>query len=166
MSRPLLVVYCGLPGVGKSLASAYTAEQLSATRYRSDELRKQLFPEPTYTETETELTYEAVLSRGQATLESGSTAVLDATFRSKRFRDWAAATARDAGVDTQFVRVTCDVDIVRDRIENRTDTVSDATFDQHLKLRRKFEPIERDHVVIDNSGSIAETKRQIDRTVL
>lgn len=166
MHRPTLIVYCGLPGVGKSAASAYTAERLPAERYRSDEVRKRLFPDPDYTDEETDTTYEELLACARDALESGSDVVLDATFRSKRFRDRAAATAREADAATQFVRVTCDVDVVRDRIENRTDSVSDAAFDQHLQLKRAFDPIERDHVVIDNSGALEATYDQIDRSVL
>ncbi|SDR44026.1 AAA family ATPase [Natronobacterium texcoconense] len=166
MSRPTLIVYCGLPGVGKSVASAYTAEQLPAERYRSDEVRKRLFPDPEYTDEETVATYEELLSHARSELESERDVVLDATFRTKRFRDRAAAVASDLEADVEYVHVTCDVDVVRDRIENRTETVSDAEFEQHLQLRESFEPIERDHAVIDNSGSLEETYRQIDRTLL
>lgn len=166
MSRPTLIVYCGLPGVGKSAASAYTATQLSAERYRSDEVRKRLFPEPEYTDEETVATYEELLARARSELEAGADVVLDATFRSKRFRDRAAALASEVDAAVEYVHVTCDVDVVRERLESRTETISDAEFDQHLQLRRAFEPIERDHVVIDNSGSLEETYRQIDRAVL
>ncbi len=166
MPRPTLIVYCGLPGVGKSVASAYTAAQLPAERYRSDEVRKRLFPAPEYTDQETVATYEELLACARSELTADGDVVLDATFRSKRFRDRAAAVARKAEAAIEFVHVTCELDIVRERIESRTDTVSDAAFGEHLQLRRSFEPIEREHVVIDNSGTIDETKRQLDRSVL
>ncbi|WP_255193802.1 AAA family ATPase [Natronobeatus ordinarius] len=166
MNRPTLIVYCGLPGVGKSAASAYTAEQLSTERYRSDQVRKRLFPDPEYTDEETVATYEELLACARSELEAGADVVLDATFRSKRFRDRAAALASEVDAAVVYVHVTCDVDVVRERLENRTETISDAEFEQHLQLKRAFEPIERDHVVIDNSGSLEETYRQIDREVL
>ena len=166
MHRPTLIVYCGLPGVGKSAASAYTATQLSAERYRSDEVRKRLFPDPEYTDEETVATYEKLLACARSELEAGADVVLDATFRSRRFRDRAAAVASETDAAVAYVHVTCDVDVVRERLENRAETISDAEFEQHLQLKRAFEPIERDHVVIDNSGSLEETYRQIDRAVL
>lgn len=166
MARPTLIVYCGLPGVGKSAASAYTAEHRPAERFRSDEVRKQLFPDPSYTPEETDATYEALLDRARTTLESGSDAVLDATFQSRRHRDRAADVATAVDADIEFVRVTCELDVVRERIEERTDTISDARFEQHLQLRESFDPIERDRVVVDNSGTLEETYRQIDQSIL
>lgn len=166
MDRPTLFVYCGLPGVGKSMASAYTADRLPATRYRSDEIRKELFPTPSYTDAETAATYEALLERARAGLDAGSNVVLDATFRSREYRNSAATVASDADAAVVFVRVTCPPEVVRDRLENRRDTISDAEFEQHLQLRESFEPLERGHVVIDNSGTVEETREQLERLVL
>ena len=166
MSRPTLLVYCGLPGVGKSMASEYTADRLPAARYRSDEIRKELFPEPSYTSAESDATYAELLERARADLESGSDVVLDATFRSRERRDRAATVADEAGAETVFVHVTCALEVVEQRLEERTDTVSDAEFEQHLQLRESFDPLERDHVVIDNSGTIEETRDQLERLVL
>ncbi|ELZ02241.1 hypothetical protein C482_05501 [Natrialba chahannaoensis JCM 10990] len=162
----MLIVYCGLPGVGKSAASGYTAEQTDAERYRTDQVRKQLFPDPSYTPEETDATYDTLLERAQSPLESGSNVVLDATFQSRPYREQAATMAEELGVDYEFVYVDCDLDVVKGRIEERTDTISDAQFEQHLQLRETFDPIERDHVVIDNSGTLEETYRQIDEHVL
>ncbi|OIB55294.1 AAA family ATPase [Natrialba sp. SSL1] len=166
MHRATLIVYCGLPGVGKSAASGYTAEQIDAERYRTDQVRKQLFPDPSYTPEETHATYDALLERARSTLESGSNVVLDATFQSRPHREQAAAMADETGVDCEFVYVDCDLDVVEERIEERTDTISDAQFEQHLQLRETFDSIERDHVVVDNSGTLEETYRQIDEHVL
>ena len=166
MTRPTLLVYCGLPGVGKSMASAYTAEQLPATRYRSDEIRKELFDEPSYTSAESDATYAELLERARTDLESDTNVVLDATFRSRERRDRAATVADEVGAELAFVHVTCALEVVERRIAERTDGVSDAEFEQHLQLRESFDPLERDHVVIDNSGSIAETHDQLERLVL
>lgn len=168
MSRPSLIVYCGLPGVGKSAAAAYTADRLPATRYRSDEVRKELFPDPDYTAAETAATYDELLERARETLAAGSNVVLDATFRSKEYRDRAAAVGCEAADDVAFVRVTCETDVVTDRLERRTtsESVSDAGVREYRIVSESFEPLERDHVVVDNSGTLEETYRQIDRSVL
>ncbi|ELY54454.1 AAA family ATPase [Natronolimnohabitans innermongolicus] len=166
MARPTLLVYCGLPGVGKSMASEYTAERYPATRYRSDAVRKELFPDPEYTSAESDATYAELLARARSDLESGTDVVLDATFRRKARREQAAAVADEVDADVLFVRVTCSLEVVEERIRARTDTISDAGFEQHLQLRDSFEPIERDHVEIDNSGTIAETRAQLDERVL
>ncbi|MEY7849371.1 AAA family ATPase [Natrarchaeobius sp. A-rgal3] len=166
MSRPTLIVYCGLPGVGKSAASAYTATHAPAERYRSDEVRKELFPEPRYTSAETLATYDELLERAQTALEQGTDVVLDATFRTKRLRDRAESVAREAGAHSVFARVVCDERIVRERLANRNGGVSDADVEVYELVRDSFDPVERDHAVIDNSESLETTRRQIDRRVL
>ncbi|AGB38288.1 AAA family ATPase [Natronococcus occultus] len=166
MARPTLIVYCGLPGVGKSVASAYTAEQLGAERYRSDRVRKRLFPDPDYTSEETDATYTELLGLAREDLSAGTDVVLDATFQSKPYRDRAGEIADAVGADCTFVHVDCDLSVVKDRIESRTDSVSDARFEQYLQLRETFDPLDCDHLTIDNSGSLEDTYTQIDRALL
>jgi predicted kinase len=163
VDRPTLIVYCGLPGVGKSAASAYTADRLDANRYRSDRVRKRLFPEPNYTRAETDATYEQLLQHARADLRSDTNVVLDATFQSAPYRDRAAEVVRAIGADCTFVRVVCDVETVKVRMDERTNAVSDAQFEQHVQLRETFDPIDREHVVVDNSGSLEATYDQLDR---
>jgi predicted kinase len=160
------VVYCGLPGVGKSTASEYTAEQLSATRYRSDEVRYDLFDDPDYTPEEMARTYEEMLDRTRTDLESGRDVVVDGTFKLSRDRERAKALAEDTGAALQFVRVTCPAEVVRERIVNRTDDASDADLSVYETIKSEFNPLEADHVVIDNGGSLAKTYEQVNQTVL
>ncbi|RQG95139.1 AAA family ATPase [Natrarchaeobius chitinivorans] len=166
MERPTLTVYCGLPGVGKSAASAYTAANTSAERYRSDEIRKELFPDPRYTTEETLATYEELLERARTDLETGSSVVLDATFRTRGLRDRADELAREAGAHSLFVQVSCEETVVKQRLAAREGDVSDADVEVYEHVRDSFESLERDHVVVDNSDSLEETYRQIDRRIL
>ena len=166
MARPTLIVYCGLPGVGKSTAAAYTAKQCAANRYRTDEVRKELFDEPQYTDAEDDRTYEELLDRARSVLLDDEDVVLDATFGCRRHRNLACRVAADAEADSRFVHVTCDQSVVERRIAERTDTVSDADVEIYRQLRAAFDPFEREHVEIDNSGSLEELRREIDRRVL
>ncbi|MFB6177910.1 MAG: AAA family ATPase, partial [Halobaculum sp.] len=52
-----LVVVCGPPGVGKTTVASEAADQVDGTVLRTDVVRKDLFPEPTYDEAETEAVY-------------------------------------------------------------------------------------------------------------
>ncbi|WP_178916932.1 AAA family ATPase [Natronomonas gomsonensis] len=166
MDRPRLIVFCGLSGVGKSTASKYVAEACSAERYRSDEVRKELFDDPTYDDAETERTYEALLDRAQSELEAGGSVVLDATFSSERYRAAAADLAERTDADCTFVRVTCRDNVVKRRMEARNDTVSDATFETYLQQKERFDSLEREHVEIDNSGSVAEMEAALEEALL
>lgn len=166
MDRPRLTVFCGLSGVGKSTASAYVADACGAARYRSDELRKELFEDPTYDAAETERTYEALLDRARSELETGGSVVLDATFSSERYRAAATELAERTDADLTFVRVTCRDEVVERRMEARNDAVSDATFETYLQQKKRFDPIERDHVEIDNSGGIDELEAALEDALL
>jgi hypothetical protein len=166
MHSPLLVACCGLPGVGKSTVSAYVAEQLPAARHRSDEVRHDLFDDPEYTPAEGRRTYDELLNRTRAGLDAGEAVVVDGTFKHVDDRDRIVSVAVETGVTARFVHVTCPPAVVRDRLRSRTDDASDADVDVYRKHREQFEPLDREHVAIDNSGSLEDTYRQVDRHLL
>jgi predicted kinase len=166
MAGPLLVVCCGLPGVGKSTVSEYTAEQLSATRYRTDEIRHELFEEPSYTSVEGRRTYDELFERTREQLDAGRSVVVDGTFKNTSVRDRVTAIGEETSATVRFVHVTCPPAVVRERIRARTGDASDADVSVYQKHREQFEPLACDHISIDNSGDLAETYRQVDRHVL
>lgn len=162
MDHPLLVVCCGLPGVGKSTVSAYIAEHLPAVRYRSDELRQELVAEPTYDRAETRRTYDELRERARERLDTGESVVLDGTFKRAGERDRTAQLGETTGATVQFVRVTCPPAVARERIRRRTDDASEADIAVYEQLREAFDPLDREHVTIDNGGDLADTYRQVD----
>lgn len=165
MTAPSLVAYCGLPGVGKSTAAQYTTAELGTLRLRTDEIRKELFDEPTYSAAEDDATYEELLHRAQQALDAGNDVVLDATFGCKRHRDRAIDVATEVGVDFTFVRIICDQPVAEQRIAERTAGPSDADVEIYRTLREMYDPFERDHIEIDNSGTIERLHERIDRQV-
>jgi len=162
----MLVLVCGLPGTGKSTAAERIVEVLPGRLLRSDVVRKELFPDPTYSSEESAAVYDELLDRARDLLDSGEHVVLDATFRRRELRKRAAAVAETAGVEFRPVRVVCEESTVRERIRRREaeeDDESDADFAVYTQLRDEFEPIEGDdHLVVDNSGSLAATLDAID----
>jgi len=129
-------------------------------------IRKELFADPEYTAAETAATYDELLERARMDLEAGSDVVLDATFKTSQLRECARAVARETNARFELAHVVCEPDVVKTRIENRTETVSDADLTVYHRLKESFEPIDREHVVIDNSRSPAATRRQLDESVL
>lgn len=156
-----LVVVCGPPGVGKSTAAAAAGEQLDAALLRTDVVRKELFEEPDYDARETERTYAALLSRAGDRLAAGDSVVLDGTFRRRGQRDRAAETAADEGARFRLLRVTCEPAVVRERVRAREGDPSDADIDVYESVRAAFQPVDREHATVDNSGSRADTRRQV-----
>lgn len=157
-----LVTLCGLPGVGKSTVANCVTSRLDAVRLRTDVVRKDLFDDPEYTAQETDVVYRELGDRAGDRLASGGSVVLDATFARADHRQLARALADRHGVRFRLVRVVCDPSVVERRIATR-DGVSDADIEIYQLFREKFEPIETDHAVVDNSGERAETRAQVER---
>jgi len=163
LAEPALIVVCGVPGVGKTTVATTIADRLNGELLRTDVVRKEILPEPEYTEEETRMVYRELLDRSRETIERGDTAVLDGTFRASRFRDQAAGVADRLNVPFRLVKVECAPEVVKERITSRTDDASDADFEIHVKYRREFEPLDREHVTVDNSDGIENTRQQVRR---
>jgi predicted kinase len=156
-----LLAVCGFPGVGKSTVSAYLTDTLDGTRLRTDEVRKELFPDPTYSTSESITVYKTACERAREALADGQTVVLDASFATDHYRDLAETVATECDVPFRLVRVACDEQEVLTRIRRR-DGISDADVEVYYKIKESFEPLERDHVTIDNSGAWDETVTTIE----
>jgi predicted kinase len=131
-------------------------DRLEGRLLRTDVVRKELFPDPDYTKTEERAVYRELLTRAEATLEEGQSAILDGTFYDSTYRDQAEHVAGDCAAGFRIVHVTCDETVVEDRIRARHGDESDATFEIHKRFREKFQPIEREHLTVDNSGNVTE----------
>lgn len=161
-SHPRLVAVCGLPGVGKSTVAEFLTDRLDATRIRTDAVRQALIDDPQYTPEEKETVYQAIRDRARDALDAGDTVVLDATFARRHRRLSVRDLAEDCAVAFHLVKVTCDQSVAEDRIRTR-EGISDADIEVHREYRDEvFEPIDLDHVTIDNSASMEATRAQVE----
>lgn len=78
MSKPKLIMMCGLPASGKSTCSKELAEEYNATVFSSDALREELFGDANNQECNQELFVE-LHKRVKDCLRSGKSCVYDAT---------------------------------------------------------------------------------------
>jgi len=157
-----LVVVCGLPGAGKTTVSEHAVDALDAELFRTDVVRKDLFPDPDYTPEEMRAVYDELFSRAREAVRDGDAAVLDGTFKDREHRGRARRAAEDLGVPFTLVRVACDEDVVRERIRARSGDASDADFEIHQQYREEFDSVAGEHVRVDNSGTLEETLAQVD----
>jgi len=86
---------------------------------------------------------------------------MDATFYSQDSREQAAAIARRVGVPWRLVLVTAPEEIVRERIAQRVNDISDADFWIYLEMKAIFEPVTEKHRKIDNRGALAMLSAQV-----
>lgn len=115
-ARPTLYVLCGLPGSGKSTWAKIIADIFELPLFSSDQLRKDLpeyrdhrgpvaFGTGIYRPEMRARAYARLLSAVQVELKKGSSAVLDATFSKRKWREEAVRLAED--LDTNIVFLEC-----------------------------------------------------------
>lgn len=162
-----LYVMVGLSGTGKSTAADIIADKTNATIHRTDAIRKEIVNgDPTYSRSESQRVYDALFSRSADDLTNGSNVVLDATFSLKMGRENAEDIANQTDSQIQFVHITSQDQIIRERLQNRTNTDSDADITVYEKQKDSFEPLEREHTTIDNSSDIQTLEHKIEQDVV
>jgi adenylylsulfate kinase len=111
----------GLPGSGKSTVALAIKEQVhDAVILRIDELRKVITPEPTYSDSEREYVYRALVFTAQTLYKLGHDVIIDATGNRKAWRD----LARQLIPDFHEVYVKCPLVVCMEREKSRVDTHS------------------------------------------
>jgi aminoglycoside phosphotransferase family enzyme/predicted kinase len=153
--RPSLVLVGGLVGTGKSTVAAALADLGDGVVIASDRVRKRLLglaPEAragdewqrgAYAPEHTERTYAGLLARARPVLASGRTAILDATFSRRRWREAAAGLAAELGSAAFLVEARCAADVARARLARRAAAgldPSDAGPETYAPSARDYEP--------------------------
>jgi len=113
----------GLPGSGKSIVARRLHQFLSEKGVRSqvlssDALRRDLTPEPTYSEYERELVYRVITLTAKLLTENGVNVIIDATGNLRRYRD----SCRRELSSFLEVYLRCPLEACMSREESREET--------------------------------------------
>jgi len=153
MAKPLLIVFFGLTGSGKS----YLAQRWSAARgypcFNSDQVRKELageapqsrhhvpFNEGLYSPEMTSHTYGEMLNRAAAALSRGEAGVvLDGSYGSEELRR-QVVEAMAGRCTVCFVHCHCSESVVKARFQLRaadSQAVSDGRWEIYLRQKENF----------------------------
>jgi aminoglycoside phosphotransferase family enzyme/predicted kinase len=153
--QPCLVLVGGLPGTGKSTLSQALAKRASFDVIRSDEIRKELansggsanlgapgaFGAGVYSPAWTAKTYHECLARADAALYDGKRVLVDATFRAESHRVQFLDLAAGWGVPAILFVCEADPLIVKSRLEQRRNDVSDADWSVYVRAAQQWEPL-------------------------
>jgi len=147
----LIIVICGLPGVGKSTLAKNLASQINARVLSSDEIRKDLFPNPTYSAFERKLVYDVMILAAKYLKDVKVNCILDATFNRENSR--MEVKERLGLDDKQFhiLECFCPEEIAISRLESRKDDYSDATIEVYLRMKKIYEPVMGNHISVDTT---------------
>ena len=178
-ARPTLYVLCGLPGTGKSTYAKRLHEIFDIALVRSDTVRKELpgysahrgpvpFGTGIYRPEMRGWVYSWLLSKVQEELKKGRSAILDATFSNRKWREEAVRLAKDLDANILFFECVSSQDTILGRLGRRRegeDGQSDAR-PEHLRgLVDEFESMDELapglHARINTETEIEENVRTI-----
>lgn len=133
----------GCPGSGKtSIAREFTKLLDTGTfeMLRLDEFRKKLVVQPTYTEDERDIVYNAVGVIASLLAKHGINVVVDATAHRRKWRD----RARDT-IDTFYeIYVKCPLDVCMQRESERVDNlIVSEMYKKAIERKKKLEKGEK-----------------------
>ncbi len=144
----MLVLIAGLPGTGKTTVARAFAESSGATHLNSDALRRQLGLMGHYTPEDKQKVYKALLENARDALLKGQTVVVDSTFYNETVRSAFRHLAQDCQVPLHWVEVRADEAVLLQRLQ-QTRPDSEADYKVYLDIRRQFEPLPDERLVID-----------------
>lgn len=110
----------GLPGSGKStVAEGIKQLHPEVIILRSDELRKIVTPEPTYSEAERDIVYRSLVYTAYALVNNGHDVIIDATGNLRGWRDLARKLIPGYGE----IYLKCPLEVCKTRESGRIDTL-------------------------------------------
>jgi aminoglycoside phosphotransferase family enzyme/predicted kinase len=169
LGAPRLLAVGGLIASGKSTLSRALGRRLGAPVIGSDETRKRLLGVPpttalhsapwqaAYGAETSERVYDEVLRRARVVIESGRTAVVDASFRSAQDRLAARSLARSLGAEFAFVECRVPEDVARTRLRARAQgpSVSDGRLEIFDEFVARYEPVKE---LAQGEGWVVDTR--------
>ena len=136
-AQPLLVLFCGIPGSGKTTIAAALARELPrCVHVQADQVRA-MVARPQYDGGESRFVYGAAAALAGEALRSGYDVVLDATFGRRGYRSEALAELEPLSSLVLVVYVSCDLATALARNASRRDPVPEETL---ARIHRTFEP--------------------------
>lgn len=177
----MLIVICGLPGVGKSqvakiLGKKFNGEILSTDilRQEKDHFKKATLKKRFLSFSFKKSTYQKLFLLVKDLIKNEKNLILDGTFFKKNLREKAKDLAKKFKTKFILIEVICDEKEVKKRIEKRfsAETLSEggkkgsestANYLVYKRFKKIWQPIKEKHLIIDNSKDLKWLKKQIEK---
>lgn len=147
----MIVIICGLPGVGKSSLSAHLAPLIDAVVLSSDKVRKELIARPTYSKAEVKLIYNLISLIANYLHNAGLNCIIDATFNREKLRKQFKRKLELPDEQVRIVECISQENIIIQRLMARKKGYSDADFSVYKRMKKNFQPIREAHITVDTS---------------
>ena len=150
----MIVIVCGLPGVGKTTLAKEIAPMIKATILSTDKIRKELLSQPTYQQQERILIYDIMVIIAKYLHDAGINCILDATFNKETSRNELIEKLGLSKDQIKIVECICPEEVVISRIKARKNDYSDADVSVYKKMKKIYEPVKGEHLTVDTSKDI------------
>ena len=173
MNKPILIIFAGLIGTGKSTLSEILSKKLDIPIISSDIVRKALsgisptehkyedFEKGIYLKEWTEKTYAEMLKRAHDILAKGSSVILDASFQRKSDRKMILNMADELGIKVFVVETLCKDEEIKKRLNTRINDkkqASDGRWEIYSRQKEAFEAIDEigddSHIIVDTTEPV------------
>ncbi len=130
-----IIMMSGLSGAGKTTVASKKATELNAIHIRTDAVRKHLAniplqtkgEETIYSQAMTAKTYQKLLDLAKILTPQGFTVILDGKFDRTLMRKPVLDFALNNNIDLEIIYCQAPLEVLRDRILQRDNDISDAT---------------------------------------
>lgn len=152
-SRPIVPIFMGGVGTGKSTLARHFENVFGIERLSSDRIRKGLADLPLeerpsraerqklYSKKMSKKTYSALFEKMEAAISEGKSVILDATFSNKASRQKLMSRLQDMEVKFVFVETKASDKVVKERLKDRDNgnVVSDARLEDFEALQKRYD---------------------------
>ena len=121
MSKPVLYLFVGYPGAGKTTIARIIAQATDAVHLWADDERHTMFKNPTHTKEESQTLYAHLNQITEDLLAEGKSVVFDTNFNYLADREHLRKIAIRHGAAVKTIWVTTPVDFARKRATEQSD---------------------------------------------
>jgi predicted kinase len=164
----MLIVFGGLPGVGKTAIARELARHLGAVHLRIDSIEQALRDAGLGSRSLDDLGYRAAYAVAEDNLRLGHIVIADSVNPIQLTRDAWRRVAERAAVKVVEVEVKCsDAEEHRRRAESRNPNIPGLVSPTWEEITaREYHPWDRAHVVVDTAGRTVEESVNAVRSML
>lgn len=157
MSRPILYIFIGYPGAGKTKVAKIIAEETGAKHLWADYERHKLFPKPSHSHQESAQLYEQMNQATEYLLAQGKSVIFDTNFNFYVDRQKLRNIAKRREADTIVVWVNTPLGVARERAvcseQIRNGYTLSMTGKEFDAIVSKLQPPRKDEIIIKIDGT-------------
>jgi predicted kinase len=164
----MLIIFGGLPGVGKTAIAGHLARLIGAVYLRIDSIEQAIRASDVVSQPLNDAGYRVAYAVAEDNLRNGRTVIADSVNPLQVTREAWVGVANRVQVRAVEIEITCsDVHEHRRRVETRIADISGLELPTWEEVAgREYHPWDREHLVIDTAGRTVEQNVEAIRELL